>query len=52
MKNGDKVNVYAADNRWYECVYIGKSINNGHHIIAYDGRWFECAKEMIKPIDD
>ena len=48
MKNGDKVNVYGADNRWHECVYIGKSVNEGHHIIYKDGKPYEAAANMVQ----
>lgn len=48
MTNGDKVNVYGADNRWHDCIYIGKSPNEGHHIIYKDGKPYECANNMVQ----
>ena len=50
MNNGDKVMVYAADNRWHECSYIGKSPNEGHHIIYKNAEPWECGKNMVKEI--
>ena len=46
-RNGDKVNVYGADNRYHECIYVGKSPNEGHHIIYVNGKPWECANEML-----
>ena len=47
MKNGEVVQVYGADNNYHNCTYIGKSPNEGHHIVYKDGKPWECADEMI-----
>ena len=42
MNNGEKCQIYAADNRWHDAIYIGKT-TYGSHVVEVDKSKSETA---------